>query len=346
MNFYTLISKKTKQSKQWILYILMSVLILSLSVITINFIVDPYNITKYNLLNIKYKFARDDRTEKVNYFKTLDKFDNIMIGSSRVYSMNPKIVSDILGGTTYNFGVGTATVEDHLGIIKYLEREDKLPKNIILGVDFYTFNPDIPLNSYFLRNKELNFLSYTNFDENFFSKLYSFDSLRASFKTLKKHFSKKKTKSRFDSLGWIGGYENYENRDIVADAINTKKEISDEIVKTYSNLNYSYVDKNRIKHYEDIKKICRDNNVKLYIFNTPLNPLLLKRLHNNNNTKLALNQFVNYLNSFQNFQNLYFHESLYRDIRNFHGATHTSVNAGDIILRLVLNNKNKIKETP
>lgn len=346
MNFYTLISKKTKQSKQWIIYTLMSVLILSLFIITINFVVDPYNVTKYNILNIQYKFARDDRTEKVNYFKTLEKFDNIMIGSSRVYSINPSKVSDILGGTTYNFGVGTATVEDHLGIIKYLERENKLPKNIILGVDFYTFNPDIPLNSYFLKNKELNFLSYKNYDENYLSKLYSIDAFRASFKTLKNHFKNKNKRSRFDSLGWAGAYENYAKRDIKSEAIYTKKEVNEEIVKIYSSFKYSNLDNNRIKYYEEIKQICKEYDIKLYVFNTPLNPMLLKKLYNNKNTRLAIKKFIDYLESFENFTNLYYDKILYQDIRNFVGATHMSTNAGDFILKIILDKNKSIKETP
>ena len=172
MNFYTSIFNP----KKWIiLFFILSAFLASL-IFSVNFIVDPYNITKYNLLHIKYKFARDDRTEKTNYFTSLPRFDNIMIGSSRVYSMNPTTVSNILGGTTYNFGVGTATVEDHLGILLYLQKQHKLPKNLILGIDFYTFNPDTPPNQYFLANKELNFLSFNNYHEDYLAKFFSIDA--------------------------------------------------------------------------------------------------------------------------------------------------------------------------
>ena len=160
MSFYTSIFNP-KNPKKWILKSILSAFVIIVFIFGFNYIIDPYNMTKYNLLNIKYKFARDDRTEKINFFKTLDKFDNILIGSSRVYSINPQKVSELIGGTTYNFGVGTATVEDHLGILLYLQKTDKLPKNLIIGVDFYTFNPDTPPNSYFLTNEELNFLSYS-----------------------------------------------------------------------------------------------------------------------------------------------------------------------------------------
>jgi len=44
-------------------------------------------------------------------------------------------------------------IEDILGITKYLERTNKLPKNLIVGVDFYILNKDISANIYFLTNK-------------------------------------------------------------------------------------------------------------------------------------------------------------------------------------------------
>jgi hypothetical protein len=191
MNFYTLISKSSTSKKVWVKLLIISTIVVATFIFLLNYIVDPYNITNYNLLNIKSKFARDDRIEKVTFFKTLDKFDNIILGSSRVYSMNPDIVSNHLGGTTYNFAVGGASVEDNLGVLLYLQREKKLPKNIILGADFYTFNPNVPPNKYFLKNKELNFLVYENFQSDSISKFFSIDACRASFTTLKNHIKNK-----------------------------------------------------------------------------------------------------------------------------------------------------------
>lgn len=336
MNFYTLISKKQYSPFKWIMFLFLTVFSLSSVILLTNFVVDPYNITKYNLLNIKYKFARDDRTEKINYFATLETFDNIMIGSSRVYSINPQKVTEHLGGTTYNFGVGTATVEDHLGVLLYLQKENKLPKNIILGVDFYTFNPNVPPNKYFLKNKTLNFLSYTNVDESYLSKFFSLDAFRASIKTLSNHIKKKDIKPRFDNNGWCGNYEEYEERDTEVDLVQAKEEIQKEISLLYSNLEYKSIDRKRIAYYNKIKSICETNNINLYLFTTPLHPHLLKILQENKNTMNALEEFIEYLSTFDNFYNTYTDKKFYNEIRNFHGATHTSTNAGDVLIRQLL----------
>jgi hypothetical protein len=337
MNFYTLIfNKNTQHPKKWLLKVFTFVSTFSLFIFTINYIVDPYNITSFNLLKLKYKFARDDRTEKINHFKSLQKFDNILIGSSRVYSINPQTVSKILGGTTYNFGVGTATIEDHLGVLKYLIREKKVPKNIILGVDFYTFNPYIPPNSYFLRNKELNFLSYNNFHENYIGKFFSFDAFRASIRTIKYNFFKKE-KPRFNKYGWaFRNYEDYSKRDPKTDLIYVKKEIEDNKKLFFSNMRYKHIDPKRVAYYEELKRLIKQYHITLYIFTTPLHPLLLNFIQHHAQTHEAMQEFLTYLSTFQHFTNLYYEKDIYSDLRNFNEATHTSPNAGDLILKKIL----------
>ena len=334
MNFYILISKTSKQPKRWLKGVFSISFGVSLFIFSINYIVDPYNITNHNLLNIKYKFARDDRTEKLNYFKTLPPFENILIGSSRVYSINPKVVSNILGGETYNFGVGTATVEDHLGIIKYLEKNRKLPKNIIIGIDFYTFNPDILPNGYFLKNKELNFLSYQNYHENYLAKFFSIDSFRASVKTLQKHFSSKEEKPRFDTHGWGGTYEK------ISDNKNGFQELKKELEESqelfYSNFSYQHIDPKRKAYYQEIKELCHQHKIKLYLFTTPLHPMLLKELKEHKNTHQALDEFSAFLSTFNNFINFYEEETFQNNLQHFHGITHTTSKGGDIIIHKLL----------
>jgi hypothetical protein len=336
MNFYTSIFKP-KSPKTWILKSLFGAMSIIVFLFGFNYLIDPYNITKFNLLNIKYKFARDDRTEKVNFFKTLDKFDNILVGSSRVYSINPRKVSQIIGGSTYNFGVGTATVEDHLGILLYLQKNHKLPKTLIIGVDFYTFNPNTPPNSYFLGNQELNFLSYANQDSSgYWSKFLSLDATRASFKTLKNHIKNKNEKPRFDTLGWGSAYFDDSKRNLKDELPEIKAEIEKNRILMYSDFKYRHIDKKRIEYYEKIKQICKQNNIQLYIFTTPLNPILLQTLDSHQETKNAIKEFKAYLATFENFTNFYDDKEFTDNMYNFQGATHTTANAGDVIMEKVL----------
>ncbi len=333
MNFYTLTSKSTLRPQRWILLLFFSSFFISLSIFMTNVIVDPYNMTKYNILDIKYKLVRDDRRAKVNYFKTQKRVDNILIGSSRVYSINPKTASELFGGTTYNFGVGAATVEDHLGILKYLQREDKLPKNLFIGVDFYTFNPTIPADKHFLINEDINFLSSTYKTQNKFEEFFSIDALRDSIKTIKYHMKKTDKKPSFDKNGWGSFYFDYSKIDRETELMVVKNDVQLMLKKYYTN--YTYLDESRISYYEEIRKICEENNINLYIFTTPLHPLVIKALQENEITNKVLKEFIKYLSTFENFYNFY-EDDEFQNFDHYAGASHTKGNAGDIILRQIL----------
>lgn len=337
MNFSTSIFN-LHSPKIWVRKGITGILLFIGVLFSFNYVIDPYNMTEWNFLNIKYKFARDDRSEKLNYFKTLPAFDTIIIGSSRVYSINPRKASELIGGTTYNFGVGTATVEDHLGILLYLEKQKKLPKNLIIGVDFYTFNPDIPPNSYFLKNKELNFLSYrTQKADEYWPKFFSFDATRASVKTFKHHlFPDATEKPRFDSLGWGLEYMDDRFRNIEEEKRLTLLEIKKNKKLLYSDYRYSHIDPKRIAYYEKIRQFCYRHHIKLYVFTTPLHPWLLKELQSHPSTKNAMQELKNYLSGFEEFTDFYSESRFSEDIYLFNGATHTTARAGDLILEKVL----------
>ena len=99
--------------------------------LSLNYVVDPFGITDNNFLNIKYKFARDDRTEKVERIRKIKQINNLILGSSRSEHINPSLLSEYFGGYSYNFGVGGGNSADALGFLLYLESQKKLPENIL-----------------------------------------------------------------------------------------------------------------------------------------------------------------------------------------------------------------------
>lgn len=334
MNFYTSIFNITFKPKKWAALVLIVCFLLIGLIGVFNYIIDPYDVTKHNIFNIKYKFANDDRTEKVNYFASLKPVDNILIGSSRVYSIDPKIVTQEFKGTTYNFGVGTATIEDSLGILIYLQRNHKLPKRLFLGIDLYTLNSDLPINKYFLRNKELNFLSNPNNTSQMnWSHLVSLDATRASVKTLNYHlFPDENAAPRFtkDGQGYSPEWSDLETHKML-----TTKEAIDFFVNSYSNGNYKQLDPIRLKYLLQIKEICKKENIKLYVFTTPLHPILLQKIQNSN-VKYAMSALDNFLlTHFEHFHNFYIDNNFTSNLKNFSGATHSTNKAGDLIIKTI-----------
>lgn len=333
-------SRNTKVApKSWSIKVLVVSFSFILFIGIFNYIIDPYDVTGRNILNIKLKLASDDRNDKVNHFSTLASVDNILIGSSRVYSIDPKTVSRIFGGTTYNFGVGTATVEDLLGITYYLDRQHKMPKRLFVGVDLYTLNHDLPLNKYFLRNKELNFFSnLKQSGQEDWSRFITVDITRSSFKTLKNHLFPDPTKApRFtpDGQGYSPQWTNYKTH--IADAT---KEANEFYAEFYSSGKYGNLDKKRLDYLLELKKICAKNNTQLILFITPEHPILIQKINQSKvgNSLRALDAFM--ISNFDHYYNFYNDSPFINNFNNFSGATHTTNKAGDLIVQTLKSSYN------
>jgi len=327
---------------RWIkLYITIPIILITI-IFSFNFIIDPYSITSYNLLNISNKFARDDRKEKVAKLYIEKRYDNMLFGSSHVYSINPLVVQKYLGGRTYNAGVGTARIEDQLGFLLYLERINKLPKNIIIGLDFYSFNQNLETNKYFLLNDDLNFLQKKASSDLYFSKFLSLDAMRASYKTLKNFLKDSTDKPRFDDYGTAGNASSiftYYPKSI-EDKYFKKKKVEDGY-KDIKTIKYMNISKNRLQYIKDITTLCKRHNINYTFFITPLNGQLIDKIEEDKQLFSTLKQFkkeLSYITLYYDFIN---HNKI-NDNRSFFGGDtmHTIASTGNLILARLFNDKN------
>lgn len=331
-----------KRARRWVRNLLIALPGAMLVIFAFNYIIDPYSITQYNLLKIPNKFARDDRIEKVNHLRTHPAFDTIMLGSSRVYSMNPLMVSRYLGGTTYNAGVGTARTEDHLGFLLLLERIGKFPKNVVLGLDFYSFNPQLETNSYFLRNKALNFLNQTPTDDDYFAKFLSVDALRASFKTLKNFLLHPDEKPRFDRYGAAHDasqtFEFY-----VKEPHSGKRFTPDQIereVRFIKTATYPRLSQKRMRYLARIVDLCSKHHCKLYLFITPLYGGLIDAIEQDPQLHRRLAEFKGAIAEKSAYSDFVTKNALNDDPAFFTNPTHTSAKSGNTVLGRLFNDEN------
>ncbi|PHR59453.1 MAG: hypothetical protein COA44_00480 [Arcobacter sp.] len=330
------------QIKRWIqFYIFIPIISISL-IFTFNFIIDPYSMTQYNILNIPNKFARDDRKEKVAKLYTEERYTNMLFGSSHVYSMNPLITEKYLGGRSYNAGVGTARVEDHLGFLLYLERIKKLPKNIIIGLDFYSFNQNLETNKYFLLNDDLNFLEQTASSDLYFSKFLSLDALRASFKTLKNFLKDSQDTPRFDKFGSVGTASSvlsYYPQKIEHTSFDKKK--VEDGYKDVKTLQYTDISQNRLQYIKDITLLCQKHNINYTFFITPLNGQLLQKIEQDTVLSMTLTTFKYQLSLITNYYDFLTHNSINDNRFYFGGDTmHTKTFTGNLVLARLFHDSN------
>ncbi len=334
MNFYISIFKKNISIKKWIFLFFLLPLIYILIIFIFNFIIDPYGLTNYNLLNIKYKFTRNDRIDKIEGVKKFNSLDSILLGSSRVYSINPNILIKYIPNSkiNYNFGIGGSKIEDHLGVLLYLRRIDKLPKNIILGIDFNGFNPNYPLNKYFLRNKDLNFLNEYKVKENYIEKFLTLDATRASFKTLKYHLKKKNPKLKFDKNGL------FFLNDIKYNNINDLKLDKEKVFShSYKNGHYPKLDKKRLEYVKRFIKICEEENINLIMYSSPTYIDNLKDIKKNSELTKRLEEFNKFFGKFDNFVNFLYENDFNKNNKYFVDRVHTTTSAGDKLIDNLFN---------
>lgn len=298
-------------------------------------IVDPYDVTGYNLLNIKYKFVRDNRLQKIGHIKKLDKIDNIIFGSSRSERLNPKTVDKILGGFTYTFGVGGANIEDTLGLLLYLQKENKLPSNAILCIDFSSFRKDLPTPDGFYKIPEINFLNKNSkISKNYGAKLFSLEAFRSAVKTFKRYTNNKKPDSYVDDNGFLTRKDIFPSGDM------------NEIIKVaneYYDFGYKKGDlefsEKRFEYLKQIINISKQNNINLYIMLTPVHEYLYNMITNNKKLFGKMNYIKDRLSLIYPYYDAMTLNIHTKDKSNFADAVHTNTIMGDKLLKELLKKK-------
>ncbi|MCJ7764375.1 MAG: hypothetical protein MUP09_00325 [Thiovulaceae bacterium] len=327
--------------RQWIRFYIAIPIVLIVLIFSFNFIIDPYSMTDYNLLKIPNKYARDDRKEKVAKLYSEPAYTNILFGSSHVYTINPLTMEKYVGGRSYNAGVGTARIEDQLGFLLFLKRIGKLPKNIVFGLDFYSFNPNVETNKYFLVNDELNFLQKHAESDLYFSKFLSVDALRASYKTLKNFLSSSTDKPRFDTYGttWDASKVFSYFPQEIPDKRFDEKEV-DKGYKDVKTIKYESISQERLKYIQEITALCRDNNINYTFFITPLNGQLLSKIQDDQTLSLTLKQFKTELSKITDYYDFLTHNSINDNSFYFADTMHTLPFTGNIILARLFKDTN------
>ncbi|MGB5965339.1 MAG: hypothetical protein WBG65_07365 [Sulfurimonadaceae bacterium] len=327
--------------QQWIrFYIAIPVVLITL-IFSFNFIIDPYSMTSYNLLNIPNKFARDDRKEKVAKLYTESAYTNILFGSSHVYTINPLTVEKYVGGLSYNAGVGTARIEDHLGFLLYLERIKKLPTNIILGLDFYSFNQNVETNKYFLVNDELNFMQKKADSNIYFSKFLSLDALRASYKTVRNFLKDSKDSPRFDTHGTSANASKvftYYPQEISQTTFT--KELVEKGYGDVKTVEYTVISKERMQYLQEIITLCQRHNINYTFFITPLNGQLLSMIENDPVLSKTLHSFKAKLSYITGYYDFLTHNKINDNQFYFGDTMHTKPFTGNLILARMFNDEN------
>lgn len=134
--------------KKWIFVTLFLILSIFLLVGIFNFFIDPFNIFSHKNKFNKLQIGFNERVQKSAYLKYNSNlnYDSILFGSSRATYYNS---TSFQGLNLYNYSFSGAMPQEYELYLEFVKKLNKKElKNIILALDFYTFNNNKKIEEY------------------------------------------------------------------------------------------------------------------------------------------------------------------------------------------------------
>ncbi len=251
--------KSPLNARRWSLIFTTVTISLIVTVFSINYIVDPYGYRSW-IVEKKYKPIIHERSEKYTYIfhqNNFHKYDCIILGSSRVMSIMPKIHNNEKG--CYNFGVHVANNPEKLFILEEWLKKAPL-KKVYLGNELYNVhsnnNPLAISRPKFIQGSEGNYLSLATLNISLKSFLYALEN---------------KSQIYFESDGSIRypiKEESIKNKTFDHSTKHFDKLAKDTFYNDYLHNPFTYKEQ-ALYPLKQIKTLCNKHNIQLYPFITP-----------------------------------------------------------------------------
>ncbi|MBN1378995.1 MAG: DUF1574 family protein [Gammaproteobacteria bacterium] len=137
--------------KAFIFIVLISAIVPSIVLLSINIVVDPYN--EFGYRNIaRLPLVETVRLEKIRLIESKHtKSISLILGSSRMMEISPSVFGD----RGFNYSVNSAMPEDFLAQIRWLDNKGIKIDRIVIGVDFNMFNGSIPVDPRLISARQL-----------------------------------------------------------------------------------------------------------------------------------------------------------------------------------------------
>jgi len=254
-----LFSKKQLAPIHWISILAILTLLWNGMVFTINFAIDPFGNRDW-IVEKKYKPIVHERSEKYNTIfnqNNINKYDCVILGSSRVMSIKPSLNSATK--ECYNFGVHVANNPEKLFILQEWLKRSPL-KKVYLGNELYNVHEHT-------RPLYLDPHSFTSGSE---GNYLSVSTLTISLKTLQNSL-KHQPQSFFDEDGTLNYF--LDEQSIKEKTFNHSydhfKKISQEAIEGIYIQNPFIYETKALEPLRQIKILCDQHHIKLYPFITP-----------------------------------------------------------------------------
>ena len=315
--------KEQKIARIWILQTLLTVIIILISVILLNYLNDPLWVFNHKNHYNKTRLGFNERQQKTNllYFDQKD-YDSILLGNSKVTYINQNKFSH---AKLFNYAVSAMHSSEYQGYIDFFKDIiAKDPKYILIGLDFHNCLQKDIIHSY----QDPKFYIQNSLSPYYkFKHLLSFDSFGYSLRNLSKSLSKKyaiyDSKNAKTKIGFKKQYdENYQ--------VDLNK-IKSEVTVNYPNAIY---DQKLAKNIINIKNSNPNSRV-IIIFLPDFMPYFTI-----NKNKFIYDRCLKDITEIigqENIINFMKLNEITANINNYYDGSHFRNEIGDLILEYLLN---------
>ena len=240
---------------------------LSILVGMTNYIIDPYakNNSFSNPLNIK-KAVRDERISKFKLLNEQPEAKSFLFGSSRGLLLDPVLFEKLTGSPTLNLAFSSGSADEYCFYINYLLDTRKV-EHIMIGIDLFAYAEGFL--SHGTLPQELR--DYFNLDNDYpLTNYISFNMLKKSIKTIKVNLKDQiKQNDKYTLKGQIAtsGYKIAKS-----DPHRLAKYLNINVINKPArwDTRFNTLDKVRLSQLEEISQRCKEQNVQLHLFASPL----------------------------------------------------------------------------
>lgn len=319
-------------NKLWVTIAFFSSSIIFIIIGIFNYKIDSLGLLKENsfdkigqeLANGKIVAGLSNFDERIFRKKQIEHLKNdveyIAIGSSRIMQLRKNMFLNDGISNFQNYSVSGASIEDYIALIQvHKNKFGKLPKNIILGLDAWIFNKHNDQTRYLSLNNE-----YTQFmkildtkkeinqkSRSKISYLLSLDYAKKNRKYYKQHKNEKLGDLKYyitntievdDALRMPDGsiYYPYKNR---FPNFNEVKKVAKSYAEGSVYSLEKYEELSKLELFEKFIIYLKDNEVNLYFYLTPYNPITYDILVSNEKYKI-IKKVEDYLQNFAKQKNI------------------------------------------
>lgn len=307
----------------------------------VNYIIDPYGFNNKVVIN-KINSKKLSNTNFTTIFKSnilsKDKFDTILLGTSRIGVMNPEVVDKYLGAKSFNLEYPGSVTDIHKKLFLYAVNKNKI-KNLIYGIDFMSFNKNRTHSDFkeFYENEE-DIVSFNQINMN--KMIFNLDIFIKSYTLVVKNLlGLQKTEVVYRKNGmrdYINHIEYLQNGTFnLDDEINKSIDSYFKVGGVYKNYHFS---EKYLNDFKFIVNYCRENNINLFVYIPPM--------YSKHFDKLAdaglFDEFENFkkqIVEITDFIDFTGHNTISNNKNNYWDSSHLRVELSEVIFARIFNDK-------